>query len=115
MHVASSQVKKQEATKKPGQTVETVDVKLGYELSINGYDEGDKLLITVWDEDVGTNELLGKCVIPADKLPKFDGEVQLTDGGKGFSPTLRLGIVEVKETASETLPQKLKVCRSRCF
>eukprot|EP00927_Polykrikos_kofoidii_P006930 TRINITY_DN12821_c1_g1_i3.p1 TRINITY_DN12821_c1_g1~~TRINITY_DN12821_c1_g1_i3.p1 ORF type:complete len:423 (+),score=68.02 TRINITY_DN12821_c1_g1_i3:94-1362(+) len=61
------------------------------------YEEGDSILFELFDYDKGGKcDVLGKCVLEGSSFHKvggFDGELQVIDTEKGYSPTLRVKVI----------------------
>lgn len=78
---------------------DSLDPVWNQRLEVKDFVPGDSLRFAVFDKDPGvatTDELLGQVVLKSNQIwSGFEGTVPLTEGGKGYSPTLQLKVDKI--------------------
>jgi hypothetical protein len=90
----------------------SLDPEWDFSERFKGFDEGDKMQFTVYDDDMGgaKKDLLGKALLPyKDVFPKgFEGELELTDIGdaKDSKLKVKISILKIMEKNDEKKEEK---------
>jgi len=86
---------------------DNLDPVWNHEALLAGYTPGDSLVFHIYDKDWGKkDDFLGTCVLAGDRInpPGFEGELRLTDAGKGVEAFLKIKLAYASSVAAPPLP-----------